>query len=381
MKSTNHNNIFSNTGCIDKDTLIQYSKGTLLGIEKHNVERHLIDCPLCADAAEGYMMYGGNVNVDMINNAIHERINKNKKDYRKLYAVAALIGGFIIISYFLINSLDHYNGNRVAVRNENAEIKKSKDLTEKPQPATIKSGNAVVMQKKQTEVVDKEEIVLQLPVEEKNVSPEAVAEGNTADAVTNTEAPSAVVFSSGINKETADENSNVTYVDNLKVINEPVNQSKKQPETNRDYKSAESGAVSRAEESKDILTVQSAEVATSKYKNRLADGLALYNKERYSAALEIFNELLIHNPDDDNAIFYKGVSLYHLGRFEESISFLKVFTSNMSHPFQQESEYYVALALAGKGDLVKSEIILNNISRNNGTYSNKANNVLKKIKK
>ena len=52
MKSRIHN-IFSETGCVQKDMLLKYRDGELNDTDKHDVERHLIDCELCSDALDG----------------------------------------------------------------------------------------------------------------------------------------------------------------------------------------------------------------------------------------------------------------------------------------------------------------------------------------
>ena len=49
-----YSEIFAPTECLSEDILIKYAEGKTTDAEKHTVEKHLIDCPLCSDALEGF---------------------------------------------------------------------------------------------------------------------------------------------------------------------------------------------------------------------------------------------------------------------------------------------------------------------------------------
>ncbi|PHI19039.1 hypothetical protein CEQ90_14790 [Lewinellaceae bacterium SD302] len=46
------------TSCPPGDKLPAYAQGKLSGAEQHKVEQHLLDCPLCDAAVEGFVEYG-----------------------------------------------------------------------------------------------------------------------------------------------------------------------------------------------------------------------------------------------------------------------------------------------------------------------------------
>ena len=48
--------IFKTSDCVDKERLTKYVQGKMTNAEKHIVEKHLTDCELCSDAAEGLAM-------------------------------------------------------------------------------------------------------------------------------------------------------------------------------------------------------------------------------------------------------------------------------------------------------------------------------------
>ena len=71
-----HKYIFSDTKCLDLDTMQQYVNGELTRSNQQWVERHLIDCPLCSDALEGISNQDLNdlkADLGRINARIHKR--------------------------------------------------------------------------------------------------------------------------------------------------------------------------------------------------------------------------------------------------------------------------------------------------------------------
>ena len=49
-------NIFEHTGCISEEVLARYLADKLSPAEKHEVEKHLVDCEMCTDAVDGLRM-------------------------------------------------------------------------------------------------------------------------------------------------------------------------------------------------------------------------------------------------------------------------------------------------------------------------------------
>ena len=57
------NDLFDAKSCLTEAEIEGYVKGELSGEMRFRVENHLLDCPLCADAVEGFQLAGGTTNL------------------------------------------------------------------------------------------------------------------------------------------------------------------------------------------------------------------------------------------------------------------------------------------------------------------------------
>jgi len=123
-----HNNIFSNTTCISKETMLKYINKQLDKTELHQVEKHLLDCELCTDAMEG-MKYARNSSVLFtINHKINQRIKTRGAKFSILnnLMIAASIILIVFGSYFMFNffNTDLKNEHNLAMNNAIPKIGK-----------------------------------------------------------------------------------------------------------------------------------------------------------------------------------------------------------------------------------------------------------------
>jgi len=97
---SNPKNIFEHTDCVSEEMLTKYIAGKLPPAERHEVEKHLIDCEMCSDAVEGLSMVSGNKISSItseLNQKIQNRVGKKEvkiiflQQYRTQLAVAASI--------------------------------------------------------------------------------------------------------------------------------------------------------------------------------------------------------------------------------------------------------------------------------------------------
>jgi hypothetical protein len=113
-------NIFEHTDCILEEMLMKYVSDKLSPAEKHEVEKHLIDCDMCSDAVEGLQRIGDKKKISNITAELNQKIqtridtNEEKKagkiiflqQYRTQLAVAASIAVLIgLIWFFRSNSM------------------------------------------------------------------------------------------------------------------------------------------------------------------------------------------------------------------------------------------------------------------------------------
>ena len=116
------------------------------------------------------------------------------------------------------------------------------------------------------------------------------------------------------------------------------------------------------------------------YIDMVADPIILFNNGRYESANTGFDELLKANSKDQNAAFYKGLSLYNLNRYQPAIQMLEPISNDSVSPFMEEAKYYTAKSYINNGEVKKGKIMLEEIVNTNGFYSKQANEDLKTVK-
>lgn len=99
---SNIKNIFEHTECVSEEMLMKYISNVLSSAEKHEVEKHLLDCEMCSDAVEGLNKFSDKKKISSITSALNQKIQTRidaKKEvkviflqqYRTQLAVAASI--------------------------------------------------------------------------------------------------------------------------------------------------------------------------------------------------------------------------------------------------------------------------------------------------
>jgi len=116
-----HNNIFSNTTCISKETMLRYINKQLVKDELYEVEKHMLDCELCSDAYEGMQFAQNSSILFAIDNEIDQRVSmgNSKAPIMRNLMVAASVLVIIFGAYF---TYDNFNttindSNGLAINN------------------------------------------------------------------------------------------------------------------------------------------------------------------------------------------------------------------------------------------------------------------------
>ena len=99
----------------------------------------------------------------------------------------------------------------------------------------------------------------------------------------------------------------------------------------------------------------------------------------YKLAIHKFNLILDHYPNDLNAKFYKGLSYYEMGKYEEGIRFLKIVAQDDVNVFSEEAEWYLTKSHFKMGDVYIAVNLLNIIIDSNGYYAEHARRMLGEI--
>lgn len=409
MNSPINTDIFSETGCVRRELLLRYRDGKLPASDKHEVEKHLVDCPLCDEALEGLMLVSGTTVLDEINAAVREQSAASTGWKPGYYlAAAASFTALIFLSWFAFHQLNDIPENKMAV---NETPVPAKEMTP-PAAAVIEKEEEALVQQQQNEMneagfsnvkknvskvtVDavvadqvasnkEESSSLSDEVTESYIAPaEPVAESSKDEIFSTTTGTSVDIDRTVTNSGsyTLKSSPMVTYIDNLKVIDYNLNI----PEEPAKGKGMPSGTESKFEnkekKSQDTKAAKSSGLIVyrkTNYINLLTDPVVLFNKKRYQSAIEGFNEILAIHPGDENAIFYKGLSYYHLEDYTNAAKLLKQLHANPTGTFYEEANFYLAKTYIDTGDTEKGAALLKEVVNRKGFYASKAAEELSKI--
>jgi len=399
MNTPINKSIFNETGCIRKEQLLRYRDQKLSSSEQHEVEEHLVDCGLCSEALEGLLLISNTATLDSLQHDVSKMALPPSSYTIRPWLAAATITGVVLFSYFTYHQFKNTSEDRIA---EHKTIAPAAEVS--PADAAA-SGNAlstmtatdsqVPAQKtlKDEEVAHKQEKAKVVP-QTYSISSEVATAARTnsepdypkAEVAETTMQPSSSVSKDIAPFSTALKNSgnqNITYVDNMKVIDY----------TTYDVESAQQadaprgGTTSKYQNSKKQEEAAEAEQKTgdnvkrkTDYIDLVADPVILFNNGRYASANVGFDNLLKMNSNDQNAAFYKGLSLYNMKKYDPALDLLVPISNDSASPFMEEAKFYAAQSYISNGSVAKGKIILEEISNSNGFYSDKAKVELKKIK-
>lgn len=108
------------------------------------------------------------------------------------------------------------------------------------------------------------------------------------------------------------------------------------------------------------------------YKATLEKGVKHLKDQQYQMAINQFSLILKTHPKDINALFYAGISKYHLKQFEASKAKFEQVIKHDKSMFNQEAKWYKALSLIGLNETVNAKVVLQEIIDANGFYKGQA---------
>lgn len=111
----------------------------------------------------------------------------------------------------------------------------------------------------------------------------------------------------------------------------------------------------------------------------LKEGFKAFLKRNYKLAINKFNLVLEHYPEDLNAQFYKALSYYEMGHYNESVKILRRVAEADINVFNEESEWYLTQSHYKLGEIYETKNLLRLIISSNGYYSEKAKKMMKDI--
>jgi hypothetical protein len=147
-----HNNIFSNTTCISKETMLRYINKQLDKDELYEVEKHMLDCELCSDAYEGIQFAQNSSILFAIDNEIDQRVGErnSKAPIMRSLMVAASIFIIIFGAYFTYDNfnttVNNTNGLAINEVGKTIEEKTKEDEVDQNNQEQLSNAKANVLE-------------------------------------------------------------------------------------------------------------------------------------------------------------------------------------------------------------------------------------------
>ena len=113
-------------------------------------------------------------------------------------------------------------------------------------------------------------------------------------------------------------------------------------------------------------------VRTMPYLDFMDGALYKFMRKDHRGCLEDLRFLLDQYPEDVNALFYAGLCSYDLGLYERARHFLHRSATHEIDTFEEESEFYHAMALEQLGDKAAAREAFEGIVARNGFYASRA---------
>lgn len=105
------------------------------------------------------------------------------------------------------------------------------------------------------------------------------------------------------------------------------------------------------------------------YKQQLKNSLYQLKDQNYSSAIENFEIILTHFPQDANAQFYIGYALFYQENYEKAIPYFEKSMTNGFDFFYEDAEWFKANSLENMGKLKEAQTIYRKIKNKGGYYS------------
>lgn len=117
----------------------------------------------------------------------------------------------------------------------------------------------------------------------------------------------------------------------------------------------------------------------SDLKNDLSKALLYYELKDWDSAILLFQNVLINDQTNSSAMFYLGNTYLAKGNSDQAIYWLGKASANDSK-FNDQVNWYLALAYLAEGDRSNARNYLNNLTDSKSFYQKRAKKLLKQIR-
>jgi len=358
------NDLFTPQGSLSREKLMAYAEGRLDPAEAHEVELHLEADPLLQDAVEGLMQPGGIGGLEALHAQAPVRGGNawmTRTFIAGVVVVAGIVGyqlgrgnpdpGPVVQPHLEHSAQPESDVEEVVVAIRPAEISSGVEL-----PESLRIGHAT------TERHSLAHAELRPPASTSTVDRTTI---EPLEPITTT-APTTATSVDRSLESRHKPSLQLVYLHDLKLLH-PKEMYGRSPgieqlTTGVDarYTSALEQQAARQEERR---------VA---YLTFMDEALDKFVRNDHKGCLEELGFLLTQYPDDVNALFYAGLCSYNLGLTERAEGFLDRAAHHRFQVFDEEADWYHALAMdrSGKKDLARSAF--ERIARSKSFYAPRA---------
>ena len=349
--NNNLHNILSSSECLSIQQLQLYAEEKLSEKDVFHIEKHLIECEMCQDTLDGILAMQKKkdlpIYVNQINKGIKQKIDKTKKIKQKriVWQVAAAVL-FLFVSSALVRFYVNIESETYLSANKKIELEEipnliSQDSNENDLPSEEVTEETIDLANKTESIFDNTE-KLDNPDNEINIDLQTENEEDFFEIepiiAENAEKPALV------NDLLLDENQGVTLTER---------------------KSKRTLAPVESEINMDTVSIN------TEY-NLYTKAIADFDKKHYVMAFEIFEVLKIEDSNNDNYLYYTGMSAFYLQKFDIAIESFTTLNPQIFPEKQDEITWMLALSYLYSGNKNKALVKLNELASTENDFKQKA---------
>jgi tetratricopeptide (TPR) repeat protein len=354
------------TNCLTYEQLQAYSADTIKTAEREHLYMHISSCELCAGAVNGFTAFPfASDELVAIHREIDARTNATVANPLTMAQVFIVIISLLSIAGVYLYA-NHTPENKAIA---NAVIKKEStvlipEANETKNASAEEISSAAKTFKKIVNVIPYKKSERRItPVEQlEMIKPLNVFERKEKET------------NGGLDIVAPHFNSDVLYIYDLKVSDyNKLYFNHAQPDVSL-FKRHTPVFKENKESVADDFGVEKHMIPADRI---LKEGLAAFNKQQFTIALDNFNLLLKNNQEDVNAQFYSALSYYNLNKTDQAIERLQLVVQNTNDTFYPEAQWCLALLAIKSGNMESAKAQLETIVSEKGFYAKKAKEKLR----
>lgn len=400
----NINNIDEYT-CLTEQEMFNYIDNKLTGAERFRVERHILECELCADALEGLSLVKNRDHIAEIKENIFERTQSKPKVislWQRSKAKLAIAASLILLASTVAVLKNSMERESEQVFSEAIKEEKSPEILEpKSEPAPeVKALEKTSQFEKLAEkqgYQNKEEIKAFEQEQKKEFAKsdaymagnhqekEADAKQDHANDIVSTagsEAAASAAAPADIAAVPA-ESSNEMQSKAAPDEGDPSENAKNKKTGRASFKSEPTPSLARQVEAyakmADVPAGISAKNNSGNEDFNYANGISNYKAGKYKEAVVWFDKYLLTDVTNQQVLLYTGISYLNINNADKAVTYFDRTLAGAQYNYYEAAKYYKALALLKKNERKEAKTLLNEVIKQSGEYKQRAADVLKDL--